>query len=111
MQKIISEGSNKFARTKFPGNGKRSLSEIVEAITVYQTENSFKFVLKISFVSKDNQQIFKIIAVPVTGKNSELFIATEIDSYIDVDFFFYFTTKDKVFCEKIYCEAEFHLRK
>ena len=37
---------------------------------------------------KNNYQIFKIIAVPVMGKNSELFIATDIDIYIGINYFF-----------------------
>ena len=40
LQKIISEGSNKFTGTKFSDNGRRILSEMMKAITVHQAESS-----------------------------------------------------------------------
>ena len=40
LQKIIAEGSNKFARTKFAENGELNLLEMIKAIAVHQTENA-----------------------------------------------------------------------
>ena len=61
-------------------------------------------------------KIFKIVAVPVIRENRKLFIENRINYllnylsipsiYIGIDDFFYFTTKDKMFCrKKFYCEV------
>ena len=52
LQKIIAEGSNKFAGTKFPENGKVILSEMIKAVTTHQTEYVFKFVLHVALCQK-----------------------------------------------------------
>ena len=88
LQKII-EGLNKFAGTKFPGNDKGILSEMIKAVTVHHTENSFKFILQAPFVSNNNFKIYNIVAVPIVGKNNELFIASEISDYVGIDNFYF----------------------
>ena len=89
LHEIIEEGLNKFAGTKYPGNNKGILSEMIKAITVHHTENSFKFILHVPFVSNNNFTFYNIVAVPIIRKNNELFLASEISDYIGIDNFFY----------------------
>ena len=111
LRKIIKEGINKFVGTKFPGNDKGSLSEMVRSITVHHTENPFKFILYVPFVSDNDFKIYNIVAVPIVGKNNELFIASEISGFIGINEYFYFFSKNKINCKEFYCETELHLRK
>ena len=96
-RKSFHEGTKNLPEKNVQENSKKMLSEMVDAITVHQAKNSLKFILHVTFLSKYYYQIFKIIAVPMTGKDSELF---EIDSYKGINKFFYFTTKDKL----VYCK-------
>ena len=110
LRKIIKEGVNKFAGTKFPGNDKGILSEMTWAITVYHTENPFKFIVHVPSVSNNNFKIYNIVAIPII-KNNELFIASKISGYIGIDNYFWFSSKNKTMCKEFCCETELHLRK
>ena len=90
LEKIIKEGINKFPGTKFPGNSKGNLSKMINAVTVHQTENPLKFILYVPFVSENDFDIYKIVAVPIIGKYNKMFIASEISGYIGISKLFYF---------------------
>ena len=109
LQKIIIEGVNKFAGTKFPGDGDGVLSEMIKTITVHHTENSYKFILHIPFVSKDKFKIYNIVAVPVIN-NNDIFIASEISSYIGINNLYYFLEKNKLSCNAYYCNTKLYIR-
>ena len=111
LEKIIKEGINKFPGTKFPGNSKGNLSKMINAVTVHQTENPLKFILYVPFVSENDFDIYKIVAVPIIGKYNKMFIASEISGYIGISKLFYFFSKHKLNCHKFYCESDLHLVK